>query len=253
MVSASLPIAITELRRHLEQTATHGRSGHAALPFGVAEVDAALPDGGLARGALHEIIEGGPASSFAAVASLFAAGIVARLPGTILWCLRSRDLFAPALSRCGLHPDRVIYLETWRDRDVLPGMEEGLRCRGLAAVVGEPTRLPLTASRQLQLAAEESGVMALVLRRWRTANERALTTEPNAARTRWQVSPAASTATAFEELDRSLWQVELLRVRGGEPKSWLLEACDASGHLALPAAVAVRPAAAKARRRTAAG
>ena len=47
------------------------------------------------------------------------------------------------------------------------------------------------------------------------------------------------------------WQVELLRVRGGEPHSWILEACDATGHLALPAALAERPAAAEEPRRAA--
>ena len=35
---------------------------------------------------------------------------------------------------------KVIYCETWKDRDVLPAMEEGLKCKGLAAVVGEVTR-----------------------------------------------------------------------------------------------------------------
>ena len=59
------------------------------------------------------------------------------MPGPVLWCLRGRDLFAPALARVGLHPDRVIYCETWKDRDVLPAMEEGLECNGLAGVVGE--------------------------------------------------------------------------------------------------------------------
>jgi protein ImuA len=44
-------------------------------------------------------------------------------------------------------------------------MEEGLKCRGLAAVVGEATRLSLTASRRLQLAAGESGVTAILIRR----------------------------------------------------------------------------------------
>ena len=48
-----------------------------------------------------------------------------------------RDLFAPALARAGLHPDRVICAETWRDAEVLPVMEEGVRCPGLAGVVGE--------------------------------------------------------------------------------------------------------------------
>jgi protein ImuA len=223
------------------------------LPFGVPCADQHLPDGGLARGALHEIIEGGPASEYAAVATLFAAGILARLHGPVLWCLRGRDLFGPALARVGLHPDRVIYCETFKDRDVAPAMEEGLRCAGLAAVVGEVTKLSLNASRRLKLCARHSGVTALVLRRWRTADERAFTEEPNAATTRWRVSPSASDPGAFDALQRARWRVELLRVRGGEPQSWIMDACDAKGHLALPAALAVRPAAAEAPRRAAAG
>jgi protein ImuA len=83
----------------------------------------------------------------------------------VLWCMRGRDLFAPALARIGLHPDRVIYCETWKDRDVLPAMEEGLRCAGLAPVVGEVTHLSLSSSRRLQLCAGESGVTALARRR----------------------------------------------------------------------------------------
>jgi protein ImuA len=54
-----------------------------------------------------------------------------------------------------------------QDAEVLPVMEEGVRCPGLAGVVGEIGPLSLTASRRLQHAAEASGVVALVLRRWR--------------------------------------------------------------------------------------
>jgi protein ImuA len=57
-----------------------------------------------------------------------------------------------------LHPDQVIYAETWRDAEVLPVMEEGIRFPGLAGVVGELGRLSLTGSRRLQLAAEGTGV-----------------------------------------------------------------------------------------------
>jgi hypothetical protein len=60
-----LPIA--ELRLLLERLETPGARSD-VLPFGVAAVDAALPGGGLARGALHVMIEGGPAGEFAAVA-----------------------------------------------------------------------------------------------------------------------------------------------------------------------------------------
>jgi protein ImuA len=243
MALASQPIAIAELRRWLERTESHASPGHAVLPFGMAAVDRQLPGGGLALGHLHEVMEGGPASEFAGLAALFTAGILARLSGPVLWCLRGRDLFAPALARIGLHPDRVIYCETWKDRDVPPAMEEGLTCKGLAGVVGEVTRLSLTASRRLQLCADASGVTALAIRRWRNAGERWLADEPTAASTRWRITPSPSPVSGFEGLPRQLWKVELVRVRGGEPHSWILEACDAEGHLALPAAMAERPAA----------
>jgi protein ImuA len=244
MASASSPIAIAELRRWLERIEGHGSASAPALPFGIPEIDRHLL-GGLRRGHLHEVIEGGTAGEHAAVATLFVAGIVARIPGPVLWCLRGRDLFAPALARIGLHPDRVIYCETWKDRDVLPAMEEGLRCAGLAAVVGEVTKLTLTSSRRLQLCAGETGVTALLLRRWRTVNEKQLAGEPNAASTRWRVSPSPSAQGPFDHIERQRWLIELLRVKGGEPRSWIVEACDAEGCLRLPATLADRSAAAE--------
>jgi len=253
MAPASPPIAIADLRRWLERTENHGPATGLALPFGVPDLDVHLPNGGLSLGHLHEVIEGGPASEYAGIAALFVAGILARLPGPVLWCLRGRDLFAPALARIGLHHDRVIYCETWNDRTVLPAMEEGLRCVGLAGVVGELTSLPLTASRRLQLCAGQSGVTALVLRRWRNTTEKKLAGEPNAAATRWRITPAPSPATGFDGLQRQQWLVELLRLRGGEPRSWVLEACNAKGHLTLPAALADGPMATQAPRRAVAG
>src|SRR5580658_8314823 len=193
MALASPPMTIAEVRRYLEGVDqhghSHGREQGDILPFGVAAIDERLPHGGLARGHLHEVIEGGAASQYAGVATLFVAGIFARLQGPMLWCLRGRDLFAPALARVGLHPDRVIFCETWKDRDVLPAMEEGLKCGGLAGVVGEVSRLSLNASRRLQLCAGEGGVTALIIRRWHNIAEKSAAGEPNAAATRWRVSP----------------------------------------------------------------
>lgn len=245
MAPANPQIPVAELRRWLERVDGHGRAEGGVLPFGAAPIDEALPNGGLARGHLHEVIEGGAASEYASLATLFAAGLVARLSGPVLWCLRGRDLFAPALARVGLHPDRVIYCETWKDRDVLPAMEEGLRCAGLAGVIGEVGNLSLTASRRLHLVAGETGVTALVLRRWRNSSEKEFASEPTAAATRWRVSPSAPAQGPFDHLQRQRWYVELLRVKGGEPHSWIVEACDAQGRLALPAALADRPAAAE--------
>jgi protein ImuA len=230
---------IDDLRRQIERLGgAHG--SRKSLPFGVLALDRHLPGKGLTLGALHEVIEEGPAAEFAGTATLFAAGIAARLRGPVLWCLTRRDLFAPGLMQVGLHPDRVIYAETCRDADVLPLIEEGLHQKGLGAVVGEVSRLGLTASRRLQVAAEASGVPALVIRRWWTVAQKDLTKLPTAASTRWRVSPVPSEVVPAGGLRRGRWQVELVRCRGAEPRSWILEACDAQGRLALPANLADR-------------
>jgi protein ImuA len=114
-------------------------AGQDVLPFGIADVDEALPGGGLALGAVHEFSEDGPRGHYASCASLFAAGILARLHGPVLWCLHCRDLFAPALARVGLHPDRIIFCETWKDAEILPAMEEGLRMRASRALLANLT------------------------------------------------------------------------------------------------------------------
>jgi error-prone DNA polymerase len=116
----------------------------------------------------------------------------------------------------------VIYAETRGHSEILPAMEEGLRQRGLAGVVGEVARLGLTPSRRLQLAAEETGVPGFVIRRWRNAVERASGAEPSAAWRRAGVPVAAlerlADADAFGSLGRSrrkaIWDVRAL---AGEP------------------------------------
>jgi protein ImuA len=230
---------IDDLRRQIERLGgAHG--ARKSLPFGVPALDRHLPGRGLTLGSLHEVIEDGSASEFAGTATFFAAGIAARLKGPVLWCLTRRDLFAPSLMQVGLHPDRVIFAETCRDAEVLSLIEEGLHQKGLGAVIGEVSRLGLTASRRLQVAAEASGVPALVIRRWWTVAQKDLTKLPTAASTRWRVSPVPSEVVPAGGLKRGRWQVELVRCRGAEPRSWILEACDAQGRLTLPANLADR-------------
>lgn len=216
------------------------------LPFGLPAIDAALPGGGLPLAALHEATGSGADVEHGAAAALLIGGILARLPGPVLWVIATPDLFAPGLASVGLHPDRVIFAEA--GKQVLAVMEEGLRHPGLAAVVGEVSGpFGLVASRRLQLAAEQSGVLAFVLRRSRRHDDPALAA-PSAAMTRWRVAalpspPADPAAPDTPGLGRARWQLDLLRCRGGEPGSWIVEACDAQGGLGLPAALGDGPAA----------
>jgi protein ImuA len=233
------------------QALERGRNPARVLPFGLAAVDTALPGGGLPLGALHEIRGGGADEEDGAVAAAFAASLLARLTrepngGPVLWCIATDDLHAPGLAACGLLPARLIVARCRDDADILWAMEEGLRSAVPAAVLGEIGTLAPTAGRRLQLACEAGGVTAFALRRWRegglAARQRAA---PSAAVTRWRVAAAPSRATSEPGIGLPLWRVELVRCRGGATAAWLMEESDATGHVALAAELADRPAAAR--------
>ena len=242
--------ALRERIRHIEQPASHG-----VLPFGVAAIDRALPGGGLALGAVHEILGIDGDEEDGAAACGFIAGLLARLRrGPVLWCLKRPDLYGPGLLAHGLDPARLVIVTAPRDEDILWAIEEGLRAPGLVAVIGEIGRLPLVAGRRLQLAAERSGITAFLLRRWRNSEEAARERErPSAAVTRWRI--AALPAREVDDLrlrqliGQPRWRVELLRCRGGAPAQWVVESgdvevADATGHVRLSPELADRPAAA---------
>jgi len=159
----------------------------------------------------------------------------------------------PALAAVGLTPDRVVYVHARKPKIVLLVMEEGLRHRGLAGVVAEFSgALGLTASRRLQLGAEQSGVTAFLLRRSRCFDNPILL-EPSAAVTRWRVAtvpsgPPLPHVPETPGLGRPRWRVDLIRCRGGEAHSWIVEAFDATGRCRLVADLADRPVAAEPRR-----
>src|SRR6266404_4966494 len=239
---------LPELREQIRRIERPAAATHEVLPFGVAAIDGVLPGGGLSRGALHEILGLGGDEEDGVLAAAFAAGIVGRLmaegDGMGLWCLPRPDLYGPGLAAHGLDPGRLVLVRAPRDDEILWAMEEGLRAPGIAAVVGEVGALPAVASRRLQLAAERSGITALLLRRWRdggqAARERAL---PNAATTRWRIAALPSQPPQGEPgVGRPRWRVELLRCRGGEPACWEVEGADATGNVSLAATLADRPA-----------
>ena len=234
---------LRDLRDRIARIERGGAAGGqgGAVPLGIPAIDQVLPARGLALGGLHEAFSAGPDSEPGAVATLFVAGVLARMDGPVLWVVGQNDLFPPGLAGAGLHPDRVIFAAA--GRHVLPAMEEGLRHAGLASVVGEISgRLTLIASRRLQLAAEQFGVLAVALRRSPRFDDPAWR-EPTAAVTRWRIAalpspPALPHSPGTQGLGRARWRLSLTRCRGGETGSWIVEACDATGHLALVAELA---------------
>ncbi len=219
-----------------------------ALPFGLAALDERLAGGGLLP-ALHEAAAASAAPGDDAAATLFLAALATRFSraaglGQILWAVARRDLFAPGLAQTGLTPDILLCALCRDDAETLAVMEEGVRHGSLAAVIGEAGRADMAATRRLQLAAEESGTPAFLLRRWRKTAADPLAA-PSAACTRWRIGCAPSAPLPFgidpaEGIGRARWQVALVRQRGAPPYQWLLEAPDAEARFALPAAIGDR-------------
>ncbi len=217
-----------------------------ALGFGLPEIDARLADHGLDSGGLHEIAAGSASLNDDAAARLFMAGIAARFadqPGfTVLWAVTVFDLYAPGLEQVGLGPDKVLYAQGRKDVEVLAMAEDGLRDGSLACVIAEVKVADMTATRRLQLAASD-GRTPMLLYRSRRSRDRCPLSTPSSAMTRWRIGCTASERLPWPGVGRPRWQVELVRQRNGDPFSLELEACDATGRLALPAAAADRTAA----------
>lgn len=232
--------AVQSLRDTLSAIRGDGHSRRPVLPFGVGAIDTRLADTGLRLDALHEVAADTPGMGDDAAATLFLAGIAARAWGPVLWVVRRRDLFAPGLHQAGLAPMRVLYVEAADDAEVLALMEEGLRHHALGAVIGEARRASPAATRRLQSAAEGGRTIALLMKRPAREGADPLAV-PSAAVTRWRVGAAPSPTPG---IGRARWGVSLVRQPGGEPFQLIVEACDETGRVALPARRVGRPRAA---------
>src|SRR6185312_9083778 len=179
----------------------------------------AFYNGAFPLGAIHEFIysEAGDA----AVTGGFIAGILASLMqsgGVSVWIGSSGTIFPPALRYFGIDPEKIIFIELQKDREILWAMEEALKCDGLAAVIGDIPEVSFTASRRLQLAVEESRITGFLLRN----NPRSLVT--TACATRWKITSLASEpAGEMPGIGFPRWNVELLKVKNGKPGNWQIE------------------------------
>lgn len=236
-VSAS---TIAELRSMVRSVEGDGVRHRPLLPFGIDLLDRRLADNGLRCDALHEVTGEGSNWGDDAAATLFLAGIAARTQGSVLWVVRTRDLFAPGLFQAGLDPQRVLYAEARDDAELLALMEDGLRHRGLGAVIGEAKRVAMASTRRLQLAAEGGQSIALLLKR-ATRDGSDPIGKPSAAVTRWRISSAPSTPVPWNGLGHPRWRLACVRQRGGDPFELVVEAPDETGRLALPSRLVDRP------------
>lgn len=189
---------------------------------GLGPMEDAFPNTAFPSFGVHEFIS--TCREESAATSGFMGGLLAKLMdsgGICCWISTSKMLFPPALRTFGVQPDRVVFVDVARERDVLWATEEALKCSGLAAVVAELQGLDFSQSRRLQLAVEKSRVTGLILR------HQPRTVGSTACVARWRIRPLASTsADGLPGVGFPRWAVELLKVRNGNPGRWQLEWID---------------------------
>lgn len=169
--------------------------------------------------------EGNEASGVAMALALALDGLPASGKGDVLWVQDAASIRLagrpyrpglPAALRC-----RVIHVAAQSCEDALFALEEGLRCRELACVIGEiagnPRAFGFVASRRLSLAAERHGVPLFLVR---LDARRDL----GSARMRWQVAAAPSLPPRWnpQAPGAPAWRAELFRSRAHAPGEWIL-------------------------------
>jgi protein ImuA len=175
-----------------------------------------FPDSSLPLGAIHEFISDDIEST--AATSGFISGVIGSLMGshgTIVWISSSRTIFPAALTEFGIQPERCVFIDLKKEKDVLWALDESLKCDALTAVIGEVKTLDFNASRRLQLAVEQSKVTGFVIRH----QPRQLNT--TACVSRWRITHLPSDPIdKLPGIGFQQWKAELLRVRNGKPGVW---------------------------------
>lgn len=190
-----------------------------AEAIGLGAPEKAFPNSVFPRKAIHEFITVLP--EHAAASDGFISGLLSVLMkdgAACVWISTVRKLFPASLCQFNVEPQRIIFMDVSREKDVLWIMEEALKCEGLAAVVAELNTISLIESRRLQLAVETYGVTGFILRK---DEQKTVSTVATA---RWKISPLPSvTEEEMPGVGFPRWKVELTKVRNGNPGSWILE------------------------------
>lgn len=201
------------------------------VPSGYDRFDSYL-SGGLARGTLHDIHAEAAADSSATTgfALAWAARAQRAAPGRpVVWITQDAALresgapYGPGLAALGLDPDALILVHTVTLQETLWALEESLRIRAPAAIIGEfsgfPSGYDLTASRRLLLAAQAGQALGLLIFSGLGGSAAGAT---SAAATRFNVSSQPSVAEQ-EVPGWAAWRIDILKNRMGRTGQFSVE------------------------------
>jgi protein ImuA len=210
---------ITQLKKDilLLQGCKYGIDNTIQIKLG--SINDAFPDGHFPLGAIHEFIN--EKVEYAAAAKGFISYLVSALMkagGPCIWICPTIKVFPPSLKSFDLEPDRIIFVNVQREKDILWVIEEALKCDGIAAVIAEVKEINFLESRRLQLAVEKSHVTGFIIR------DQPQNIGVNACVSRWKISPLPSSAeNKLPGIGFPRWNIELLKIRNGKPGAWIME------------------------------
>ena len=214
----------------------------AGFSFGLAEVDAHMPQGGLPLGALHEFVPYAPEdipAAFGFIAALLGRILAEKAGGLIFLITGLEDgsaygrPYSHGLQNLGLDPARLLLVTADGAKQTQWALEETLRSALPVAVAGMIEGLGFRSSQRLQFAAENSGRPLLLLRPPGIAGS-------SVAVTRWRIGAASAVRDPFGLITHWRWRVTLERCRNGRPGEWLME-FDHAYRFGLAAAMADCP------------
>jgi len=232
---------VAQLQEQLRRWQAAKRPATVCSSTGCARLDRLFPDGGVARGTLVEWLaeEVGSGAMWLALA---AAREACRRYGPLVLIDGRGTFYPPAAAWAGVDLEQLIVVRPATARDETWALDQSLRCQGVGAVLCLTDRLSPRAARRLQLAAEASGGVGLLVR---PASVRA---EPCFCQVRLLVEPRAGTDARGALRGGRRLEVELLKTRGtvaselAEKRRLVLEVDDETGvvravaRLASPAA-----------------
>ncbi len=224
---------IAALREHIGQ---QEKAGHdwPAVSLGTSGLDQALPQNGLATGALYEMVPDQYADFPATLG--FGLGVLSRIlqqqSGSVLWvqtahqALAETTLYPIGLTSFGIDPNRIIHVKVPKAQHALWALDEALANNAISTVVGlfgeDEAAYDFTAVRRLSMRAASHGTTAFILLR-----------DPcfsmaTAADMRWRIASVPSfprhrkgQAIACPDVPR--WHLHLSKSRSGKPGQWSIE------------------------------
>jgi len=227
------PIQLEVLRRQIARFQGIRRHGR-PVTTGCSSLDRILPQQGFRRGSLVEWLARGDGTAVETLAML-SAREASRNHGAVVVIDPNGEFYPPAAVRLGIDADRLVIVRTTGTADNAWALQQVVRCPGTAAVLAWPElhcgKLDSRTLRRLQLAAEQSGVIGLLIRPDRARYE------PSWADVRLLIEPLP-----LRIRQRRRLRIHLLRCRGGTGGRSVDVEIDDETHTVYPAAELAGPA-----------